>query len=153
MKPDEQKIITSPSYNSFKNITIHRGEFTFPSQTDPSSSTPDTQTVQFILQEPASFNQLFVYATDYGEYFRYLDSQYHDQWRAIESTDDFLIFDDPVTSLYYFNIDWQIDGNQVIVKRTLPNFDEFPSGDPVVLTPGLTVPFAFVEYVLAEQFS
>lgn len=155
MKPNEAPSHVNPGFNTFKNNNIHRGAFTFPVQTNPAAAPArDVQTFTFQLTDQASFIEFYIFATDYNSYFRYLDSVYHNFWVRLEQvTSSFLIMDDPVTSLYFYDIDYKIVGNTVTVRRVLTNFAAFPSGNPVILTAGMTVPFAFVEYALAEQFS
>lgn len=148
MKPEESSIVTVPDFNTFKNISIHRGELTHPLSLPSSGS--ETRSLTFTLDEQASFIQLFIYGTSYNDYFRYLDSQYHDRWWLIETTFDFLIFDNPVTQLGFYEINWTVNGN--LVTLTWTTHIGFSATPPINMSP-IRPKFAFVEYVLAERFS
>ena len=146
MRPDEGKTVTAPQYNTFKNVTIHRGTLSMPLTT---SGPAQTQTIQLTLEDPASFLQLYIYGTDYDDYFRFLDSQYHDRWLPIECTRDFLVFDSPVTQLFYYSINYTVSGNIVTLNRVMYGASFGAPWNVSQIFPK----FAFVEYTLAEQFS
>lgn len=143
MPLDIDNILMHSSINSFKNNGVHRANLAFPASHVNGVAQSVTQT--FTLAEDTDFTQLLLYATDYAKYFRYLDSAYHDKWQQVEQSLDFLIFNNPVSSLYYYNVNYKIDGNDVIVVLTIPAF--FPTMN---FTPGKVVPIAFVEYTLAK---
>lgn len=138
---DVENILMHSSINSFKNNGVHRYNFPF---FTASTGSPQKIEHTFTLQQDTDFVQLLVFATDYAKYFRYLDSQYHNKWQPVEQSLDYLVFNHPVTSLYYFTVNYKIDGDQVTVVLNVNGFGSFN------FTPGLEVPIAFVEYTLAK---
>jgi len=143
MAIDIDNVLLHSSYNAFKNNGVHRASLALPASHVSGVAQSVEQT--FTLDETTDFAQLLVYATDYAKYFRYLDSQYHDSWMQVEQSYDYLVFNSPLTSLYYFTLNYKIVGNQVTVVLTIPAF--FPTMN---FTPGKVVPIAFVEYTLAN---
>lgn len=134
-------VVLSTSHNAFKNNGVFRDAFAFFTS---STGSVQKKTITFTLQEDTDFIQLFVYGTDYAKYFRYLDSQYHNSWMQVEQSFDYLVFNSPVSSLWYYNITYTVVGRVVTVVLTVNGFGSFN------FTPGLTVPIAFVEYTLAR---
>ena len=138
---DVENILMHSSINSFKNTSVHRADMAIPSP--HTNGVQQTITEVFTLAEDTDFVQLMVYATDYSNYFRFLDGAYHDKWMMVEQSFDYLLRQNPPSSLYYFNVDYKIDGDQVTVTITIPAF--FPTTN---WTAGMVVPIAFVEYTL-----
>lgn len=89
MAVDLDKLLLHSSYNTFKNLNIQRGELVIPASM--AAGEYYTNSVSFDLTEDIAFLQAYSYATDYGDYFNYLDSQYHDEWRLINNNFDYLI--------------------------------------------------------------
>lgn len=143
MTVDLTKLILHTGYNSFKNNSIQRGNLTLP--TSLNTSTFFTSTLTFTLTQTASFIQAYKYSTDYGDYFNYLDSAYHNQWRQINANNDDLIFTS--SGLYYYNIYMKLASNVVTFSLVAP---KSTSGTPTVTHPTGLVPVTFVEYRLAN---
>lgn len=143
MTLDLTKLILHTGYNSFKNSSVQRGNLTLP--TSLNTSNFHTSTLVFTLTEPASFIQAYKYSSDYGDYFNYLDSAYHDAWRQVNVNDDDLIFTS--AGLYYYNIYMKLVGNVVTFTLFAP---KSTSGTPTVTHPTYLVPVTFVEYRLAN---
>jgi len=141
MSVDPDLIVMSSEFNAFKNNGVHRHEFDF---FVSSTGSVQTKSFTFTLADDTDFVQLFVYGTDYAKYFRYLDSQYHDKWQPVEQSLDYLVFNHPVSSLYYYKVNYKIVNNVVTVYLTVNGFGSFN------FTPGMKVPIAFVEYTLAR---
>lgn len=110
--------------------------------TSHTNGVEDVRSVTFTLDESTDFVQLLVYATDYGEYFRYLDSVYHDSWLPIEQAETFLLL--PGRTLLYFSMDYKVVDNVVTVSLRIPAFFSTQS------YPARSIPVAFVEYTLAR---
>lgn len=140
---DLTKLILHTGYNSFKNISVHTGNLVLP--TSLNTSTTYSYTLNFTLSETASFLQAYKYSTDYGQYFNFLDSAYHDAWRQINLNEDDLIFTS--AGLYYYRIRILLNGNQVSVTLFAP---KSTSGTPTVNHPTGLVPITFIEYRLAN---
>lgn len=140
---DLSKLILHTGYNSFKNISVQRDQLVMPATLNTSSTYSNS--VQFALSENASFLQAYKYTTDYGDYFNYLDSSYHDHWRQINTNnDDLLITSD---GLYFYNILMSLSQNVVTFTLFAP---KATLGTPSIQHPTGTVPVTFVEYRLAN---
>lgn len=140
---DLTKLVLHTAYNSFKNVNVHRGNLIIPATLN--TSTTYSHSISFTLSEVASFTQAYKYSSDYGEYFGFLDSQYHDAWRQINLNADDLIFTSG--GLFYYRVNTSFVGNQVTFTLFAP---KSTSGTPVVRHPTFLVPVTFVEYRLAN---
>ena len=143
MALDVEKTLFHSGLNSFKNVNVHRHVFQMPNT--HTANVADILTHTFTLSEDADFTQLLVKATDYGKYFRYRDSKYHNTWMMIEQSLDFLLLDTPVTQLFFFKVTYKVDGDQVTVQLKVN-----PFGTTFNIDPEMEVPIAFVEYTLAR---
>lgn len=90
MAVDLDKLMLHSAYNTFKNINVQRDYLDIP--TSLSAGQYYTDSVTFQLTEDIAFLQAYSYATDYGDYFNYLDSGYHDAWRVINNNNDYVVF-------------------------------------------------------------
>ena len=140
---DLTKLILHTSYNSFKNVNVHRGNLILPTTLNTSSTY--AYQLSFTLAENASFTMAYMYSSDYASYFRFLDSKYHDAWRQINNNEDNLIF--TTSGLYYYRIRMSLVGNVVTFTLYAPRST---SGTPVINHPTGLVPITFVEYRLAN---
>lgn len=146
MNPDIEKLILSSDHNAFKNRSVQRGFLAIPTSI-PASSRVNT-TIQFTLSELANFIVPYIFATDYGDYFNFLDSKYHDFWRPINNSTasgsgDFLLFTSG--GLYDYAVRISLDGNIVTVTGSFRNI----SGGTITINhPNYLVPITFIEYTL-----
>lgn len=146
MDDDITKLIMTSDHNAFKNESVQRNNLAIPTSIPASSSV--TNSVQFTLSEAANFIQAYIYATDYGDYFNFLDSAYHDGWRAINNSvasgsGDYLIFTSG--GLYDYAVRIRINGNIVTATAYFRNI----SGSPITIThPTYLIPITFIEYTL-----
>lgn len=146
MEPDITKLIMTSDRNAFKNESVQRNNLIIPNSI-PASSTV-TNSVQFTLSEAANFIQAYIYATDYGDYFNFLDSQYHDGWRSINNSTasgsgDYLLFTSG--GLYDFAVRISINGNIVTATASFRNI----SGGTITINhPTKLIPITFIEYTL-----
>jgi hypothetical protein len=144
MEPDITKLILSSDHNAFKNASVQRG--TIPIPTSIAASTRVTNTITFTLSESANFIQAYVFASDYGDYFNFGDSKYHDNWRSINNssgTSEYLIFTSG--GLYNYSIRISLNGNVVTVTASFRNI----SGGTITINhPSYLVPITFIEYTL-----
>lgn len=139
MSVDPDLVAMTSTLNSFKNNGVYRNTIAMP--TSHVSGTEDVRSVTFTLAEDTDFIQLLVFATDYGDYFRFLDSNYHDAWLPVESVETFLLL--PGGSILYFTMDYKIVNNVVTVSLRIPAFFSTQS------YPARSIKVAFVEYTLA----
>lgn len=146
MNPDVSKLILSSDHNAFKNRSVQRGFLPIPTSIPANSRVNNT--ITFTLSEVANFIQTYIYATDYGDYFNFLDSRYHDGWRPINNSTasgsgDFLVFTS--AGLYDYAVRISIDGNVVTVTGSFRNI----SGSTLTINhPNYLVPVTFIEYTL-----
>lgn len=140
---DLTKLILHTGYNSFKNVAVHRGNLALPVTLNTGAAF--SSTLSFTLAENASFTMAYMFSSDYAQYFRYLDSQYHNAWRQINNNEDNLIFTS--SGLYYYRIRMSLVGNVVTFTLYAPRST---SGTPVISHPTGVVPITFVEYRLAN---
>lgn len=138
-----QKLVLHTAYNSFKNVSVYRGELDLPPTLN--SAATYTDSITFNLAEDASFTMAYMYTSDYSQYFQFLDSAYHDAWRQINNNNDNLIFTS--AGLYYYDIKMTFNGNTVTFYLIAPRST---SGTPTVNHPTMKVPITFVEYRLAN---
>jgi hypothetical protein len=146
MEPDITKLIMTTDRNAFKNESVQRSNIAIPASIPASSSI--VRTVTFELNESANFIQVYIYATDYGDYFNFLDSKYHDGWRPINNSTasgsgDFLIFTSG--GLYDYAVRISINGREVTATAYFRNI----SGSPITVNhPTYLIPITFIEYTL-----
>lgn len=146
MEPDITKLIMTSDKNTFKNESVQRGNIPIPASIPASSQV--TNSIEFTLNEAANFIQVYVYATDYGDYFNYLDSKYHDGWRPINNSTasgsgEYLLFTSG--GLYDFGVRIRINGRKVTATAYFRNI----SGGTITINhPTLLVPITFIEYTL-----
>jgi hypothetical protein len=133
----------TPSNNTFKNSSVQRAELSLPSSLSAGAEHTDSEV--FTLSENISLIECYAYTTDYDEYFRHLDSSYHDSWRPINSSRVHLVLDSPVTTLSEYELDYFIDGDEVTVRLYMKN----RTAGSLTYTPNKTAPIVFVEYTLA----
>lgn len=143
MAVDLDKLILHSAYNSFKNVSVQRGNLVLP--TTLNTSTVYTNSISFVLAERASFLQAYMFTSDYNQYFEFLDSKYHDAWRQINANNDNLIFTS--AGLYYYYVRMSLKGNIVTFTLFAPRST---SGTPTVRHDTGLVPITFTEYRLAN---
>lgn len=146
MAEDITKLIMTSDNNAFKNESVQRNSLVIPASIPASSSVVNS--VQFTLTEAANFIQAYIYATDYGDYFNFLDSQYHDGWRSINNSTasgsgDYLLFTSG--GLYDYAVRISINGKVVTATAYFRNI----SGSPITTNhPTHLIPITFIEYTL-----
>ena len=133
------------SYNTFKNINVQRGELVIPSSL--SAGQYYTNSVTFDLTEEIAFLQAYSKATDYGDYFTYLDSTYHDFWRVINNNYDYMLLSS--SGLLFFNIYMLLDTVNKKVTFTLV-LSRVGFGAVTINHPTYRVPITFVDYRLTN---
>lgn len=146
MTVDPTKVAFSSSYNAFKNVSVQRG--TVPMPGSLIANEQYSATVTFTLSESANFIQAYTEGTDYGDYFLYLDGEYHDSWLQIKPNNDYLVFMDDagVNTLQFYRLEISIAGDDVTVI-----YSQFNTSFPVTLNhPTGLVPVTFIEYNLAQ---
>lgn len=145
MDDDITKLIMTTDNNAFKNESVQRGILTIPG-TIPAGVLYTTD-IQFTLTEVANFIQAYTYATDYQDYFNYLDSGYHDAWRqsnnSTTASGDFLLFTSG--GLYPFTVRLIFSGNFVTARLQINNVG---GAAKTVDHPTYQVPVTFIEYTL-----
>lgn len=146
MEPDITKLILTSDKNAFKNESVQRNNLTIP--TSIPASTRVTSSVQFTLSESANFIVPYVYATDYGDYFNFLDSQYHDGWRPINNSSasgsgEFFLRTSG--GIYDYGVRIKINGNVVTATAYFRNISASPI---TVIHPTFLIPITFIEYTL-----
>lgn len=146
MEPDITKLIMTSDKNAFKNESVQRNNLAIPTSIPASSRV--TSTVTFTLSEIANFIQAYIYATDYGDYFNFLDSKYHDGWRSINNSTasgsgEYLLFTSG--GLYDFAVRISINGNVVTATASFRNI----SASTITINhPTYLIPITFIEYTL-----
>lgn len=144
--PDITKLIMTSDNNAFKNQNVQRGNLPIPTSIPASSQV--TRSIEFTLDEVANFIQAYCFATDYGDYFNFLDSLYHNAWRSINNSTasgsgDFLLFTS--SGLYDFGVRIILNGNKVTVVGYYRNI----TGSTLTINhPTYVVPITFIEYTL-----
>lgn len=144
--PDITKLIMTSDKNAFKNQSVQRGNIPIPASIPANSQL--TTSIEFTLAETANFIQAYIYATDYGDYFNFLDSVYHDAWRSINNSTasgsgDYLIFTSG--GLYDYGVRIRLNGNKVTATAYFRNI----SGSTITINhPTLLIPITFIEYTL-----
>lgn len=146
MEPDITKLIMTSDKNAFKNESVQRSNLAIP--TSIAAGAKVTTTVEFTLNEAANFIQVYIFATDYGDYFNFLDSKYHDGWRPINNSTasgsgEYLIFTSG--GLYDYAVRISIDGKKVTATASFRNI----SGGTITINhPTYLIPITFIEYTL-----
>lgn len=143
MAVDLDKLMLHSSYNTYKNNSVQRGNLSLP--TSLGAGLTWTSTVSFTLSRASAFIQAYSYATDYGDYFLYLDSAYHDAWRVINQNNDYLLFSSG--GLQYFNINMSIVGTTVTFTLIHKNIS---AGTLTYTHPTYLVPVTFIDYSLTN---
>lgn len=143
MSVDLDKLMLHSSYNSFKNNTVQRGNLVIPASVGAGSVY--TNTISFTLSNVAAFIQAYSYATDYGDYFLYLDSAYHDAWRVINENADYLLRSS--SGLLSYTIKMQIVGNVVSFTMRLSRAG---FGAVTITHDTYVIPVTFIDYQLAN---
>lgn len=145
MGPNLDKLLLHSAYNTFKNLSVQRDELDLP--TSMSAGQYYTDTVTFQLTEAIAFLQAYSFATDYGDYFSFLDSQYHNQWRTINNNNDYMILSS--SGLLFFNIYMFLDTTNLRVTFTLV-LSRVGFGAVTINHPTYKVPITFVDYRLTN---
>jgi len=145
MSVDLDKLMLHSSYNTFKNLNIQRGELVIP--TSMTAGQYYTNSVSFTLTEEIAFLQGYSYATDYGDYFNYLDSQYHDEWRIINNNYDYMLLSS--SGLIVMLINMTLDTVNRRVTFTL-SISREGSGAITIQHDTYRVPVTFVDYRLTN---
>lgn len=146
MDEDVTKLILTSDLNAFKNRSVQRGNIPIP--TSIAAGARVVNSITFTLSENANFIQAYIYATDYGDYFNFLDSKYHDGWRSINNSaasgsGEYLIFTSG--GLYDYAVRISINGNVVTATASFRNI----SGGTITINhPTYLVPITFIEYTL-----
>lgn len=145
MEPDLDKLLLHSSYNTFKNLSVQRDELDLP--TSMSAGQYYTDSVTFQLTEDIAFLQAYSFATDYADYFNFLDSGYHDFWRAINNNNDYLVFSS--SGLLFYNIYMFLDTAKKQVTFTLV-LSRVGFGAVTIRHDTYKVPITFVDYRLTN---
>lgn len=146
MQPDVTKLVMTSDLNAFKNQSVQRGFLPMPTSVGASSRV--TNQITFTLGESANFIQAYVFASDYGDYFNFLDSKYHDAWRSINNSvatgsGDFLVFSSNGLINYLIRI--SLNANIVTAILSIQNI----SGSPITINhSSYLIPITFIEYTL-----
>lgn len=146
MEPDITKLVMTSDKNAFKNENVQRGNIPIPASIAASSQV--TASIEFTLNETANFIQAYIFATDYGDYFNFTDSVYHNAWRSINNSTasgsgDYLLFTSG--GLYDFGVRISLNGNKVTATAYFRNI----SASPITINhPTLLIPITFIEYTL-----
>lgn len=143
MAIDVDKLDFISKLNSFKNLSVLRGELDLPASVG--AGTVYVDTLEFTLQEQASFVQAYINATAYDDYFQYLDSKYHDHYMPVNNNVDFLVFSS--SGLLNYDIYMKIFENKVTFSLRLSRMG---FGAVTINHPTYKVPITFVEYRLAN---
>lgn len=145
MSVDLDKLMLHTAYNTFKNINVQRGELIIPASIG--AGVNYTHTISFDLTEDIAFLQAYSYATDYGDYFNFLDSNYHDFYRLINNNRDYLLFSS--SGLLFFTINMQLD---TLNKKVYFTFrcSRQGFGAVTIRHTDYRVPVTFVDYRLTN---
>ena len=143
MAVDLDKLMLHSSYNTFKNISVQRGNLAIPASVG--AGVVYTDTVTFNLQEAAAFMQGYSYATDYGDYFNYLDSRYHDNWRNVHTNNDYMLLSS--SGLLSYTIRMQLSGSTATFTLRLSRAG---FGAVTITHPTYLVPINFIDYKLTN---
>lgn len=145
MEPDLDKLLLHSSYNTFKNLSVQRNELDLPLSL--AAGEYYTDVVTFQLNEAIAFLQAYSYATDYGDYFNYLDSRYHDEWRTINNNNDYMVLSS--SGLLFYNIYMFLDTTNLRVTFTLI-LSRVGFGAVTINHSTYKVPITFTDYRLTN---
>jgi len=143
MAVDLDKLMLHSSYNTFKNIDVQKNTLDLPTAVGAGSIYTDT--VTFSLQETAVFMQGYSYATDYGDYFNYLDSQYHDEWRNVHTNNDYMVLSSSGLLTYTIKLELTTTSAIFTLRLSRQGFGAVTINHPTYL-----VPIAFIDYRLTN---
>lgn len=143
MTVDLDKLALHTSYNTYKNNSVKRGNLALP--TSLGAGLTWTSTLTLTLSQAAAFLQAYSFATDYGDYFNYLDSQYHDAWRIVNQNADYLL--NSSGGLQFFNINMVLSGTSVTFTLIHKNTG---GGTLTYIHNTYLVPIALIDYTLAN---
>lgn len=145
MEPNLDKLLLHTTYNTFKNLNVQRDQLDLPPSVG--AGVVYTDTVTFQLTEDIAFLQAYSFATDYGDYFNYLDSQYHNGWRLINNNADYLVFSSGGLLFYTVNMFLDTVNRQVTFTLTLSRQG---FGAVTINHDTYKVPITFVDYRLTN---
>lgn len=143
MSVDLDKLALHTSYNTYKNNSVKRGNLALP--TTLGAGATWTSTLTLTLSEAAPFIQAYSYGTDYGDYFNYLDSLYHDAWRVINQNADYLLFSS--SGLQFYKINMVLNGTSVTFTLIHKNIG---GGTLTYRHDTYLVPVTLIDYKLAN---
>lgn len=139
------KLMLHSAYNTFKNISVQRGQLTLPPSVG--AGVVYTDTITFDLSEEIAFLQAYSFATDYADYFNYLDSHLHDNWRVVNTNNDYLVFSS--SGLLSYTINMSLDFTARTVTFTL-RLSRMGFGAVTINHNTYKVPITFVDYRLTN---
>ena len=143
MAVDLDKLMLHSSYNTFKNIDVQKDTLAIPASVGAGSIYTDS--VTFNLQETAVFMQGYSYATDYGDYFNYLDSAYHDEWRNVHTNNDYMVLSSSGLLTYTIKLELTATSAIFTLRLSRQGFGAVTINHPTYL-----VPIAFIDYRLTN---
>lgn len=143
MAVDLDKLMLHSSYNTFKNIDVQKNTLDLPTAVGAGSIYTDS--VTFSLAETAVFMQGYSYATDYGDYFNYLDSQYHDEWRNVHTNNDYMVLSSSGLLTYTIKLELTTTSAIFTLRLSRQGFGAVTINHPTYL-----VPIAFIDYRLTN---
>ena len=143
MAVDIDKVAFHSGYNAFKNNGVHRASLSLPDYYP--AMTEQSVEYTFTMQEDTDFVQLLVFATNYSKPFiEGIYGVYINRWEQVEQSNDYLLRANN-GSIYYFRVEYKVNGKQVTVKASTPKFSQ-----AFTVASHVDVPVAFVEYTLAR---
>lgn len=145
MSVDLDKLMLHTAYNTFKNLSVQRDELDLPASVG--AGVVYTDSVVFNLTEDIAFLQAYSYATDYGDYFTYLDSAYHDFYRLINNNSDYMVLSSSGLLVYTINMVLDTANRRVTFTLTLSRQG---FGAVTINHPTYKVPITFVDYRLTN---
>lgn len=143
MAVDLDKLMLHSSYNTFKNIDVQKDTLALPTAVGAGSIYTDS--VTFSLAETAAFIQGYSYATDYGDYFNYLDSGYHDEWRNVHTNNDYMVLSSSGLLTYTIKLELTATSAIFTLRLSRQGFGAVTINHPTYL-----VPIAFIDYRLTN---
>ena len=143
MAVDLDKLMLHSSYNTFKNIDVQKNTLDLPTSVGAGSIYTDS--VTFNLQETAVFMQGYSFATDYGDYFNYLDSQYHDEWRNVHTNNDYMVLSSSGLLTYTIKLELTATSAIFTLRLSRQGFGAVTINHPTYL-----VSIAFIDYRLTN---
>lgn len=145
MSVDLDKLLLHSAYNTFKNLNVQRDALDLP--TAVGAGVVYTDSVTFALTEDIAFLQAYSFATDYGDYFNYLDSQYHDFYRLINNNFDYMVLSSSGLLTYTINMFLDTENRRVTFTLTLSRQG---FGAVTINHNTYKVPITFVDYRLTN---